>query len=79
MGGDFARSNVAESPPLRVHLRPNECPRCGKIAAAAGHPTFDEWLHCVKAFRLDQQLSKWASEWDTVPLNSKVSIRPMPQ
>lgn len=79
MGGDSASLIFADSPPSRVPVPSNECPRCGKVAASAGHTTFDEWLHCVETFRLNQQLTRWASEWDAAPPNSKVSLRPVPQ
>lgn len=63
MGGDFVHANAAESPPPREHVFASQCPRCGKVAAAAGHATFGEWLDCLDAFRLEARLAKWTEEW----------------
>lgn len=79
MSGDSASWMSAESPPSRVLVAPNECPRCGKVAASAGHPTFGEWLNCVETFRLNQQLVRWAIEWDAVSPAAKDSDRLVPR
>ena len=63
MGGDSVHTNVAGSPPQPEEVSANQCPRCGKVAAAAGHPTLGEWQECLDAFRLEAQMTKWTNEW----------------
>lgn len=74
MGGDSVHVNAAGSPPPPERVSTNQCPRCGKVAAAAGHPTLGEWEECVEAFRLRGQLTKWADEW-CVPAGQSTAER----
>lgn len=59
----LTRVNLVSKAPTDVREMSGQCSRCGKRAAADGHPTFGEWEQCVATYRFEKQLAQWAREW----------------
>ncbi len=49
------------------------CPRCGKVAAARGHPEFGEWLDCYERYLLEHRLPNWTAQYRSRPAPNPAS------